>query len=316
LCELVGGLPSDLPAAVFVVLHLPAGGSSLLPPILDRAGPLPAQAAVDGARIDRGRIYVAPPDCHLTLEDGVIRALGGPKENGHRPAIDPLFRSAAEIFGPRAVGVVLSGALDDGTLGLRTIKTHGGRTIVQDPETALHTGMPRSAIRYVAPDRVLSPEEIAAEIVELARQPIGRGNNRRSGSTMDDQERVAKQASEAPQPGEETGLTCPECGGAIWQSDDEGVVSFRCRIGHAFAAETFLVEQAHTVEASLWAGLRLLEERAVLMRRLAERFRSQPKTSAGFEQNAAELETHAAALTKMLRQLTASANHHEVLLRE
>ena len=150
-------LPADLHASVVAVLHLPAGGTSVLPSILDRAGPLPAKPANDGEPLEPGTIYVAVPDCHVQVEDGRLQVQGGPRENGHRPAIDPLFRSAAHSHRERTIGVILSGALDDGARGLRAIKAHGGMTLVQDPETALHPGMPRAAIRSVAPDRVLPP---------------------------------------------------------------------------------------------------------------------------------------------------------------
>jgi two-component system chemotaxis response regulator CheB len=167
--ELVGELPEELPAALFVVLHLPVGGTSILPAILDRAGRLPAaHVGAEGAEISPGRIYAAPPDFHIQLEEGRVEAIAGPPENGHRPAIDPLFRSAAHAFGPRVVGVILSGALDDGTLGLRAVKAHGGVTLVQDPKSALHAGMPESAIALSAPDKVARPSELGALIVELA----------------------------------------------------------------------------------------------------------------------------------------------------
>ena len=299
--ELVAGLPADLPAAVFVVLHLPPGGTSVLPDILDRAGPLPAEHVRDGVEITRGRIFVAPPDCHIQLNDGTAVAVAGPKENGHRPAIDPLFRSAAHAFGPRAVGVILSGTLDDGTLGLRAIKAHGGVSLVQDPETALHAGMPRNAIEYASPDRVGSPAELADLIVELANDPIENQDLEGAVTAMMNYSReVAKQTDEHPQPGETTGFTCPECGGAIWRSEDDNVISFRCRVGHKYTAESFASEQGHTVEAAVWASLRLLEERIVLMRQLAERFKDQPRTRGHFETKADELEQHAITLRSMI----------------
>ncbi len=301
----VANLPPDLPAAVVVVLHLAAGGTSVLPSILDRAGPLPAQPARHGEELRPGTIYVAVPDCHVEIDDGHLRVEGGPRENGHRPAIDPLFRSAAHARRERTIGVILSGALDDGTRGLRAIKAHGGVTLVQDPRTALHPGMPTSAIRVVAPERVLSPEQIAAAIAEfVAGGGFRRQNGRRTGE-MSDREQVREQTGD--QLGNETGLTCPECGGAIYEQDDEGdVVSFRCRVGHRFSADAFVVEQATTVESSLWAALRLLEERAVLMRTLAERHDRQERTSERFRSKAEELERHSEQLIELLREVTSS----------
>lgn len=167
--ELVGALPKDLPAALFVVLHLPVGGTSTLPAILDRAGELPAfHVEPEGADIRPGTISVAPPDFHIELKEGRVEAIAGPPVHGHRPAIDPLFTSAAKAYGPRVVGVILSGALDDGAHGLQALKAHGGVGLVQDPESALHPGMPESAIALSAPDGIGSPRKLAALIVELA----------------------------------------------------------------------------------------------------------------------------------------------------
>jgi two-component system, chemotaxis family, protein-glutamate methylesterase/glutaminase len=303
LCQLVPCLPPDFPAPIVVVLHLPAGGTSVLPSILDRVGPLPALPVKNGEELRPGTIYVAVPDCHVEIEDGRLRLAGGPRENGHRPAIDPLFRSAAHTHREHTIGVVLSGALDDGTLGLRAIKAHGGLTIVQDPESALHPGMPTSAIRYVAPDRVLPPEGIAAALAQFA-APRREEQNGAGMDESDGRERVRQQTAE--QSGEETGLTCPECGGAIYELRDGGVVTFRCRVGHQYGSDTFVVEQSKTVENSLWAALRLLEERAVLMRRLADQHEAQERTARGFTQKAEELEDHAARLTQLLREITVS----------
>jgi two-component system chemotaxis response regulator CheB len=303
--EVVARLPQDLPASVVAVLHLPAGGTSVLPSILDRAGPLRALPAEDGAPLEPGTIYVAVPDHHVQIDDGRLRVTGGPRENGHRPAIDPLFRTAAHAHGERTIGVILSGALDDGTRGLRAIKSHGGVTIVQDPQTALHPGMPKAAIRYVAPDRVLEPERVAEAIAEFASGAAEKGHNGRRMAEPSERAQVRMQAS-PEQPGEETGLTCPDCGGAINEYREGEVVTYRCRVGHAYSSESFTVEQSKTAENSLWAALRLLEERAVLMRRLAERHEGQERTWRGFTAKAEELEDHAAELTRLLREITGS----------
>lgn len=303
--EVVACLPQNLPASVVAVLHLPAGGTSVLPSILDRAGPLPARPAEDGKPLEPGTIYVAVPDHHVQIDDGRLRVTGGPRENGHRPAIDPLFRTAAHSHGHRAIGVILSGALDDGTRGLRAIKAHGGVTLVQDPETALHPGMPRAAIRYVAPDRVLAPERVAAAIAEFASGAAEKGHSGRTMPEPSEREQVREQAS-PEQPGEETGLTCPDCGGAINEYTEDEVVTYRCRVGHVYSSNSFTIEQSKTAENSLWAALRLLEERAVLMRRLAERHEHQERTRRGFTTKAEELEDHAAELTRLLRDITGS----------
>ena len=172
LSQLARHLPADLPAAVFVVLHVPPYSPGLLPRILSRSRTLPASHPADGEAIRNGRITIAPPDHHLLLEGGRIRLTRGPRENGHRPAVDPLFRTAACSFGPRVVGVVLSGTLDDGTAGLAAIKQRDGVAVVQDPDEALYTGMPRSAMESVAVDYCLPINGIAELLVRLAREPF------------------------------------------------------------------------------------------------------------------------------------------------
>jgi two-component system, chemotaxis family, protein-glutamate methylesterase/glutaminase len=303
--ELVSHLPSDLPAALFVVLHLSPVGTSVLPDILSRAGPLPAEHVAADVPIERGRIYVAPPDLHLEIHDSHVRAVAGPRENGTRPAVDPLFRSAAHAYGARTVGVVLSGTLDDGTLGLRAIKAHGGVALVQDPETAQNPGMPRSAIEHAAPDGIASPAALARLIVDLARDPIP--NAHEGAQTMNDHsEDVARQTSENPQNGDHTGFTCPECGGAIWLQESGEVRSFVCRVDHKYTTEAFAAEQGRRVEAAVWAALRLVEERIVLMRNLAERYSDQRRTSTSFEAKADDLEEHAQALRSLIDGITRS----------
>src|SRR5689334_21556883 len=171
LSELVKLLPEDLDAAVFVVVHIPRHSSNLLPRILSRKGVLPASSPVEGEKIERGRIYVAPPDQHMLIKPGRIRLVHGPRENGSRPAIDPLFRTAARVYGQRVVGVVLSGTLDDGTAGLIAIKRRGGIAIAQDPDEALYAGMPTSAIEHHTVDYVLPVSEIASTLIALTSMP-------------------------------------------------------------------------------------------------------------------------------------------------
>jgi two-component system, chemotaxis family, protein-glutamate methylesterase/glutaminase len=162
--QLVAGLPLDFPAAIFVVLHVPPTGS-VLPQILARAGSLDARHAADGDEIHAGCIFVAPPDRHLLLDSEAMRVISGPKENGHRPAIDPLFRTAAAAHGTHVAAVILSGSLEDGTAGLQAVKRAGGTTIVQDPDEAHYRAMPDSAIRLTSPDHVLRIDEISELLV-------------------------------------------------------------------------------------------------------------------------------------------------------
>jgi two-component system chemotaxis response regulator CheB len=277
-------LPADLPAAVFVVLHVPAIATSVLPAILERAGELPTAHAEDGGEIERGRIYIAPPDHHLLIQPGFMRVNRGPKENGYRPAIDPMFRTAASTYGSRVVGVILSGVLDDGTAGLAAVKTHGGRALVQDPASALYPMMPQSAIDAAEPDLVAAPEELAEVIAQLAHERVPATMAPTDDPLLDEEEyiEIDRAASDSPQAGSPSGFVCPDCGGALWETEEEsGLLRFRCRTGHGYSIETLAAEQTETVESALWAALRALEERAAMARRMAGRLRGRgSKTSA------------------------------------
>lgn len=216
-------LPGDLPAAVLVVLHVTAAGPSALPEILRRAGALPAAHALDGERLERGRILVAPPDHHLLIDDGHVRVTRGPKENSHRPAIDPLFRSAATAAGPRAIGVILSGMLDDGAAGIAAVKAAGGVAIVQDPDDATYSSMPRSALRAVDPDEIVGSRLLGPAIARWVATPAD---------------------APKPPPGEVSDRTCPTCGGTLRTALDDGPLRYRCRVGHAWSAESLSARNA------------------------------------------------------------------------
>jgi two-component system, chemotaxis family, protein-glutamate methylesterase/glutaminase len=303
LTTLVRGLPADFPAAVLVVLHLAPAGTSVLPQILARAGLLPAETAVDGTPIAGGHIYVAPPDCHLTVEDGRLGVRRGPHVNGHRPAVDALFRTAAHAHGTGVAGVVLSGVLDDGAAGLAAIKAHGGKTLVQDPADALYDGMPRTAIEAADPDVVCSAAELAAALVELAAAPppMPPSEGIAPGETFLE---VDQGATDQPHNGAPTGYSCPACNGGIWESTENGREVYRCRIGHEYGVETFVAEQADEVERALWTALRSIEERAALHRRLADRLshRGSGGTASRFAQRADESIQEAVALRELLER--------------
>ena len=270
-------LPRDFQASVFVVVHFPQGGTSMLPEILSRDGALPAAHAVGGEPIVPGRIYVAPPDYHLLLEDGAISLSRGPRENGLRPAVDPMFRSAAVAFGPRVIGVVLSGNLDDGTSGLAAVKRRGGVALVQDPGDAMYGSMPKSAIAHVRVDRVAPATELASAIVECVADPAEDGGT----SPMDEEAREIEftetdmHAIEAPNehPGEVSAFSCPDCGGVLWQIQEGDFMRFRCRVGHGWTADALVIQQGEQIDDALWAALRALEERASLLRGIAARYR-------------------------------------------
>lgn len=291
LAALVGGLPVDLPAAVFIVLHTAPYRDSILPDILNRRGPLPAAHAVDGETIRPGRIYVAPSDRHLMIQAGQVYVGRGPKENGHRPAVDPLFRTAARAYGPRVIGVILTGALDDGTAGLLTIKSCGGVAVVQDPHDALHADMPQSAIDRVKVDHVVPLAGVAPLLIRLAREPL----NSDGGDAM-----AHQSEAEHPVPGRRSFITCPECNGSLTEMEEGGLLRFRCHVGHAYSQDSMLAAQAAALEAALWAAARSLEESAALAHRMAER--STGDLARRFEEKATAMEQHVTTITRILLQ--------------
>ncbi len=281
LTSLVAGLPYDFPASLLVVVHTPPYAVSRLPEILSRSGPLPATHAQQGEVIEPGRIYIAPPDRHLLVRTGWIELSRGPRENHARPAIDPLFRTAARANGSRVIGIVLSGALYDGSMGLLAIKTRGGMAIVQDPNEAVVNSMPRRAIERVSVEHILPVADMATALTDLVRQPVNAQGETRMVNTIDAEERLeaviaedfAEQASNGRT--EETTLfTCPDCGGVLWQGGEGPVLRFRCHVGHAFAPEVLLSQKSEELETALWSSLRLLKEKATLTQQLANRTRS------------------------------------------
>jgi two-component system chemotaxis response regulator CheB len=274
LTTLVRGLPADLPAALFIVLHIPPQSTSVLPAILNRASPLLATHAKDGAAIEHGRIYVAPPDYHLMLEHERVRVVRGPKENRHRPAVDPLFRTVAFTYGPRVVGVVLTGSLDDGTAGLMAVKRRGGVAIVQDPNEALYPSMPRSAMENVEIDYCLPLAKIAPTLVHLANEQAEEEGAYPVPNDMEMEARIARLDLATLEGEESVGqpsvFSCPECSGVLYEIHDGELIRFRCRVGHAFSVESVLAEQAEALEQALWAALNTLEESVSLSRRMAQ----------------------------------------------
>jgi two-component system chemotaxis response regulator CheB len=267
LTRLVRRLPAGLPAAVCVVLHVPATGRSLLPAILARHTGLQVGVAVDGEPIRPGRVYVAPADRHLTVADGQLRLDRGPKENGVRPAVDPMLRSLALAYGERAIAVVLSGALGDGSTGALAVRRAGGTVLVQDPEDATVPSMPESALHAIGEaDGVLSADAIGPALARIAHTPDAIEEDAVMPAGADS---VADRADRPAGP--PTGLTCPECHGPLWEVRDGGVTRYRCRVGHGFSQDALVVEQGGAVEAALWSALEALEERAEFLRRLAAR---------------------------------------------
>jgi two-component system, chemotaxis family, protein-glutamate methylesterase/glutaminase len=252
--RVVRHLRPSLRAAIVVVLHMPPTAYSRLPEILSRAGPLPARQAVDGEHLEPGVVYVAPPDRHVVLGDHRLTLVEGPRENGVRPAIDPLMRSAARTFGERAIGVILSGTLDDGTAGLAAVHAYGGVTVAQAPDDAICPGMPLSAIDGATVDYVVAADDVGDLLADLVSRDLGRGH-----ATA----RPRSVSSRA------TDLVCPECGGVLRQFEENGVFRFHCRVGHNYSPESLFAAHDGHLEAALWAAVRALEESASMAHRLA-----------------------------------------------
>jgi two-component system chemotaxis response regulator CheB len=278
LVRFMPGLPAAIPARLFVTVHIPAT-SSALPTILTRSGHLIARQPTDGERTESSVVYVAPPDHHLLVKPGAVRVVRGPRENGHRPAVDPLFRSAAASYGPRVICVVLSGNLDDGAAGADAVHRAGGVVIVQDPVECIYSGMPSAAIATVPAATVLPLDRIAQRILEVLGSPLAlvsgttAGRLRGSPPALDPVELEEPHVEALARSGVSSGLTCPACHGGIFEVNIEGTQQYRCRVGHAFTGDVLFSEQDASIEAALWTALRALEESTEMLGRLRDRAR-------------------------------------------
>src|SRR5262245_19850310 len=276
--KLVSRLPADLPASLFVVWHLSPGLKSILPQVLNKSGPLRAVHPRDGDRIEKGHIYVAPNDHHMLLERGYVRITKGPKENRFRPAVDPLFRSAAYIYGPRVIGVILTGGLDDGTSGLYTIKLRGGTAIVQEPADAMIRSMPLNALQHTEADYKVPASEMGALIAGLVREEAPAMP--RVSADEEEKTRLEVKIAEGADALEESVMkfgklspfTCPECRGVLTMLEEGRIVRFRCHTGHALGASSLLQGTSEVVEQKLWDGVRALDEVVMLLNKLGEQY--------------------------------------------
>lgn len=268
LSHVVAGLPADLPACVLVVLHIPAHGPSALGHILDRRGPLPARTACDGDALEVGQILVAPPDRHLLVTDDKVVLSAGARENGHRPSIDVLFQSAAESHGANTVAVVLSGMLDDGAAGAAAVRAASGVVLVQDPADAHYPAMPTTVIHRIGPDGVAPAHELGPLIGKHCAPLASHLLTAREEETM---QAVQPAVASGRALGPASGFMCPDCHGSLYVVDEQPILRFRCRVGHAWGSDDLLHQQDISIEGSVWVALRTLEEKAELCNRLADR---------------------------------------------
>ncbi|WP_099902026.1 chemotaxis protein CheB, partial [Methylobacterium frigidaeris] len=299
---ILGALAPDLPAAIFVVLHIPARSLGVLATVTAAATHLPVRAATDGMAIQPGTVTLGVPDHHLILAEGRIRLGRGPRENMARPSIDPLFRSAAAAYGPRVIGILLSGLLNDGASGLEAIKSCGGITLVQDPADALADEMPRSALAALEVDLTLPAARIGDVLSDLVRDAAGprlpvspelRLEVDIAAGERVDSDVLRRIADPSP-------ITCPQCGGVLSQVRDGKPLRFRCQVGHALSAEAVAKEQENAVDEAMRVALRIIEERAELVRRMAREGREAGRTavSAMYEERAAEYRRYADTIRK------------------
>jgi two-component system, chemotaxis family, protein-glutamate methylesterase/glutaminase len=305
LCQ---GLPGDLNASIFIVQHISPASKSMLPAILDRVSALPATSPREGEEIKAGHIYVAPPDHHMLVNRGRILIRKGPKENRTRPAADPLFRSAAVAYGPRVVGMVLTGTLDDGTAGLLAVKRCGGVAVVQNPDDAAWPDMPRHAMRKVTVDFCLPLDALSTLIARLSREPAGPEvpipQEIELEAHIAEQEMIAmiEENSGNSLSGKPSMLTCPDCGGALMEVEDGPLLRFRCHVGHAYSPATLVEAQGEAFEQALWMALRTHNERIKLFTRMKENAESQgkPRTAAKWSEAMTEAQSHVDLLRTIL----------------
>src|SRR5262245_11003459 len=301
LSDVLKGIHPDFPGSVFIVLH--TARVSHLPNILRRTTSLAVDHAVDGQRIEPGKIVIAPPDQHLLFNNHHVVLSRGPKQNNVRPAIDPLFRSAARMYRQRVVGVVLSGMLDDGSAGLLAIKQAGGVTIVQQLDDALHHDMPRNAMAAVEPDYVLPASEIGGKLNQLAKIRTKRGGSMpASKSQQQKRVEVGETDPDVRPPGKPSSLTCPECGGTLWEVRQGNLLRFLCHTGHEYSSESRSEAQNDNVEAAMWVALRSVKERAMLLKKLGTEARREHRSHSAerYEKEAKEFEGRAEMLQRVL----------------
>jgi two-component system chemotaxis response regulator CheB len=299
--RLVGDLPADLDAAVFIVWHMAPEVRGVLPQVLNQQNTMPAQHAEDNEPIVFNRIYVAPPDRHLVIENGFVRITRGPKENRFRPAVDPLFRSAAYFYGPRVIGIILSGALDDGTAGLWTIKNRGGIAIVQHPSDAEVPSMPESALANVDTDFSVPVSEMGALLKKLTSDSAGILNEAamEGSKEINTEIRIALQEDvpdeEVLQLGTFTPYACPACHGVLSAISEAGIVRYRCHTGHAFSADSLLVSITENIEETLWSAIRGVEESIILLNSLGDHYadKNEPQLAALYFKKAVEAQSRA-----------------------
>jgi two-component system chemotaxis response regulator CheB len=300
--DLIGQLPADIPATIFIVQHMvaEANGKALLHQLRKHTS-FGCKLAEDGEAFKVGRVYIAPPDFHMLVKGKEILVTKGARENRYRPAIDPMFRSAAVTHGPRVVGVILTGLLDDGVAGLRTIKQCGGVAVVQDPEDATYPAMPRAALASVKVDHCVALGRMGKLLDTLARGRPGKRVRIPESVRIEAEiaERVLSDVGAVNELGEQVPYNCPNCGGVLWKVEKKDPPRYRCHTGHSFTAPSLVTSQSEKIEETLWVSLRMLEERKNLLNDMAGTA-SREKSRSSYAERAKETDVHIQRVRAML----------------
>lgn len=300
--QLIGQLPTDLPAAIFIVQHMaPENSGVALLHTLGKHKAFDCKLASDGEAFEKGRIYIAPPDFHLLVKPSTLLVTKGARENRYRPAIDPLFRSAAVTHGPSVIGMVLTGMLDDGTAGLIAIQKCGGITVVQDPKDAAYPAMPQSALNNAKVDHCIPVAEMGRLLEKLTHESPGKGKAIPKDIRTEAKiaERVLSDVAQMNGLGSQVPYNCPNCGGVLWEMDTPDVERYRCHTGHSFTAAALLTSQSEKIEETLWTSLRMFEERKNLLNNMA-RTQMRQKGKDSYAQRAKDTEVHIERIREML----------------
>ena len=272
--KLLQQLTADFPAPILLVMHISGDASgNMLLNVLNSGSRLTCVHPTHGQRLQKGYVYLALPDHHLMVtEDGHVQVTKGARENRSRPAIDPLFRSAAVAFGSRVIGIVLTGYLDDGTAGLVAIHRCGGTCIIQDPKDAEYPDMPKNALNQVDADFCLPIEEMGSALINILNRPFKRKVKIPKDIQLEAHiaERVVGDLASVNELGEQVPFNCPGCGGVLWKIKENSLLRFRCFTGHAYTAASLLAEQNNKIEETMWTALRMFEERRNLLTTLAK----------------------------------------------
>ncbi len=301
---LVPQFGADFPAPILLVQHLPTDTPSMLPRILARFDGLKARFPQDHDPLTPGTIYVAPRDQHMLIQDGHVRLTFGPEENRSRPSVDPLFRSAAMTYSSNVMGIILSGMMNDGSSGLLAIKRCGGTAMVQTPDEAAYPMMPQSALDHAPVDHCVPIEEMGEILRQWVHAPLQppfdvpddiRSEVQIAQSVSSDIPLESNLGNLSP-------VICPDCGGPLWEIQVDDIPRYRCHVGHAFTAESLLDGQSHKLEHSLWAALRLMEERARMLDKMAREAEANGRMglAANYRSRGSEAGEHAGRIRQLL----------------